>query len=123
MSTIEIEREVEIESLNEDEDSILITLRVEVEISGRYYPETWGYDGGTPAEYPEAEIVSVSWQPEGRVWVEVPFAWWPLSEREIEGIEAEALEAAEKDYDGPDYDGDDDRYDYDCDDRDHYHYP
>jgi hypothetical protein len=35
------------------------TARAVVTIEGRYHQATWGYDGGEPAEYPEARIVEV----------------------------------------------------------------
>lgn len=113
MSTVEITREIEIET--PDEEGVTVLLTFEVDVSGGYYPETWGYDGGSPAEYPEAEIVSVSWQPTGTgPWVQVPYCWWPMSKSEIESIESEAVESAMEDT--RDYDQEDDR---DYDDRDY----
>jgi hypothetical protein len=33
---------------------------VEVEITGGHLPATWGWDGGSPAESPEWEIVGIT---------------------------------------------------------------
>jgi hypothetical protein len=101
MSTYEIEHEVEFEGTDEDgeETVTVVNLMVKVEVSGRHYPATWGYDGGSPEEFPEAEIVSIAWQPTGSgPWVEVPTCFDPLSKFDIESIEAHALKQHE-DYD------------------------
>jgi len=114
MSTIEITREIEIETTDE-EGGVTVLLSFEVEVSGRHYPATWGYDGGSPEEFPEAEIVSVSWQPTGSgPWVQVPSCWWPMTERDIEDIESEAVQSAMDDRGEDRYDDrDDDRDDRD----------
>lgn len=95
MSTHEIEREVEIE---DGEDWVVVTLLVKVEVSGGYAPATWGYDGGTPEEFPEAEITAVTWldAPYGKQ--RVPGIWWPFSQKEEESIWGEAVEEAMSEY-------------------------
>lgn len=39
-----------------DED---IPVTVTYCVHGKYIPETWGYSGGSPAEYPEVEVIDL----------------------------------------------------------------
>ena len=50
----EYEDELTIEVGDED-----IFVTVVYCIHGKYIPETWGYFGGSPAEYPEVEVVEI----------------------------------------------------------------
>jgi len=73
-----------------------------VEVDGQYHPATWGYDGGSPEEWPEASVVRVVRLDDG---AEVPIE--SLSEKTVEAIESRAVEThMECDDDGydPDYD-------------------
>jgi hypothetical protein len=69
-----------------------------VDVDGEYHPATWGYDGGSPEEWPEACVVRVVRSDTG---VEIPVE--SLSEKAVEAIESRAIEThMERDGDGYD---------------------
>lgn len=52
---MEVELEVELEV----GDDLIVALAT-FEVTGEYRPATWGYDGGDPPEYPEANLLSLT---------------------------------------------------------------
>jgi len=42
-------------------------VEIEVYVTGGYHPATWGPNGGSPAEYPEIEIVDPKGLPESLI--------------------------------------------------------
>jgi hypothetical protein len=71
---------------------LLITLSVE----GSYRPSTWGYNGGHPEEFPEAEILEVLWLRSDDDPIKVPEAWWPFSRIKTQSILDRAVDQAMK---------------------------
>lgn len=48
-----------------------VTVTIEYSVSGAYRPATWGYWGGSPEEFPEVEIETVTLETEDGDEVEV----------------------------------------------------
>lgn len=93
-----MEHEVQVEvSIGGETVSVTAT----VEVDGEYRPATWGFDGGNPPEYPEADIVSVVRQDTGAT-----VAVEDLSDRDRERIEEAALRLHDDDDDDPGLDDD-----------------
>lgn len=112
MRSTEIELEVEVEV---DGDIVLATATVEV--TGEYMPGTWGPNGGDPPEYPEAEVISLSYKTEAGE--ERALSLDLLTDNQNEDLTNRAIEQRDSgDYDGPDPDSD---WDSRCD-RDDYAY-
>lgn len=42
-----------------DVDGEVVSATAMVEVTGDYRPATWGYHGGDPPEYPEADVVEL----------------------------------------------------------------
>ncbi len=69
-------------------DGALITATAFIEVDGEYHPATWGADGGSPEEYPDATVTKVVWSGETEVQIDLD----KISPDEIARLEDRAIE-------------------------------
>jgi hypothetical protein len=114
-TTVTIETSIYWDDPEDEDNGFHCELEIEFEISGEYRPATWGYYGGSPEEWPEAEVVEIYCEhgPVPDQWIFGGAGWDPpwKDQLNMEALEREALEKASE-YDGPDYD---DAYEDYCD--------
>jgi len=56
---------------------------VEVKITGRHLPATWGWDGGSPAESPEWDVVAITDEDDNEISQGVLLREMDISEKEL----------------------------------------
>lgn len=72
-----------------------VELEVEFETIGSYQPATWGFDGGSPEEFPEFEVTAIYLKDGSSVpflWIFGDKIWNPPWKLNLEDLERECSE-------------------------------
>lgn len=81
----------------ENEAEVEVEYTLEVDVQGKRRPATWGCSGGSPAERPEWEILSILDEDGKEFTVEAFLAATGMSQSDLEYRMAEEMDAVEED--------------------------